>query len=430
MALQPLIPDDPNQQQENPLIAQLRALSSQQAPAAPTQAMGGAPSLPTSTLKPLVTSPKLAQEQKLQNSISQFENPTKPQGFWQNLRHDAATVGNIAGDVALGERTMSGIPGTAAYHQALHDRNVQELAGLQQGDRADENQASENTLRAAETGEAQAKTKALENPADKPDAAEFQQTDHGLMRIDKVTGKAEPVTYNGQPLKPAEKETKEESPTIELQRKIQAAEQSGDMATAHTLQQQLKDLNPQAEQRFAFSVGQAGEKEGKQDHALRAETVKAYQPTLDSAERMNVMTESYEKAVKDHDQQAMLNLLANHLGMTMGLQKGARMTRDIIREAQQSAPWLQSMEAKFDKDGYLSGVNLTPNQMRQMVALGQSRFGEDAKKSRATAEYIGAKDDGPARTPSSATIRYYVAQANGDADKAKKLAADDGWVIK
>ncbi len=158
--------------------------------------------------------------------------------------------------------------------------------------------------------------------------------------------------------------------------------------------------------------------------------VKAYQPTLDSAERMNVMTDAYEKAMKDHDQQAMLNLLANHLGMTMGLQKGSRLTRDIIHEAQQSTPWLQGLKAKFDSDGYLTGVTLTPQQMRQMVSLGQQRYLEDAKKSRATAQYLGAKDDGPARIPGKSTINYYLSLSNGDVTKAKKMAADDGWSVQ
>ena len=142
------------------------------------------------------------------------------------------------------------------------------------------------------------------------------------------------------------------------------------------------------------------------------------------------MTESYEKAIKDHDQQAMLNLLANHLGMTMGLQKGVRMTKDIIQEAQQSQPWLQGVQAKFDKDGYLSGVNLSPNQMRQMVELGKSRYAEDTKKARSTAQYLGSNDDGPDRVPGRSTINFYIAKAGGDPAKAKKLATDDGWTVK
>ena len=167
-----------------------------------------------------------------------------------------------------------------------------------------------------------------------------------------------------------------------------------------------------------------------EERGAKNDLLKAYQPTLDSAERLNVMTESFEKAVKDHDQQAMLNLLANHLGMTMGLQKGARMTKDIVNEAKNSRPELQGMETKFDKDGYLSGVTLSVPQMRQMVGLGQERYAEDVKKSRATAQYLGAKDDGPERVPGKATINYYLGKAGGDPQKAKQLATEDGWTVK
>ena len=88
------------------------------------------------------------------------------------------------------------------------------------------------------------------------------------------------------------------------------------------------------------------------------------------------------------------------------------------------------MASKFDKDGYLSGVTLSPNQMRQMVGLGQSRYAEDAKKSRATAQYLGAQDDGPVRQPGSATMRYYLGLTNGDPARAKALAAQDGWSVR
>ena len=161
----------------------------------------------------------------------------------------------------------------------------------------------------------------------------------------------------------------------------------------------------------------------------RNDLLKAYQPSLDSAERMNVMTDAYEKAVKNHDQQAMLNLLANHLGMTMGLQKGARITRDLYHEAAESTPWLQKIGAKFDDNGYLSGVTLNPNQMRQMVNLAQERYAEDTGKSRSTAKYLGGTDDGPERKPGKATMNYYIGLAKGDPNKAKELAGQDGWSV-
>jgi hypothetical protein len=125
----------------------------------------------------------------------------------------------------------------------------------------------------------------------------------------------------------------------------------------------------------------------------------------------------------------MLSLLANHLGMTMGLQKGARLTRDIIQEAIQSRPWMAGIKTTFDKDGYLTGVNLTPQQMRQMLDLGRDRFTEDVRRARSEGRYIGSTDDGPDREPSKATINFYLGQTNGDVAKAKDLARQDGWTV-
>jgi hypothetical protein len=126
----------------------------------------------------------------------------------------------------------------------------------------------------------------------------------------------------------------------------------------------------------------------------------------------------------------MLSLLANHLGMTMGLQKGARMNQALIEEAMKTRPWLQGMASKFDKNGYLSGVTLTPDQMRQMVNLARERFSEDVHKGKSEAEFQGYQGDGPERTPNASTINHYTALANGDPAMAKALAREDGWTVK
>lgn len=88
--------------------------------------------------------------------------------------------------------------------------------------------------------------------------------------------------------------------------------------------------------------------------------------------RLRSMNSSYKDALNG-DQQAMLNLLTNHIGMTLGLQKGARITKDILHEATASAPWLQTVAAKFDDNGYLSGVVLTKGQMDSMMNLAHSQ---------------------------------------------------------
>jgi hypothetical protein len=107
------------------------------------------------------------------------------------------------------------------------------------------------------------------------------------------------------------------------------------------------------------------------------EIKKAYDTFNQSQERYNVMQSSLDPAIKKHDQQAMLNLLSNHLGMTMGLQKGTRMNQALIEDAEKSRPWLQGMETKFDKDGYLTGVTLSEPQMHSMLDLAKARLLED-----------------------------------------------------
>jgi hypothetical protein len=103
------------------------------------------------------------------------------------------------------------------------------------------------------------------------------------------------------------------------------------------------------------------------------EATKKMQPAVDTAltadQRLARMEKSFTKGMAG-DQQAQLALLADHLGMTFGMQKGAKLNRGLIEEAQQSMPWLEKIGAKFDKDGYLSGVALGPEQMKQMLDLG------------------------------------------------------------
>ncbi len=166
----------------------------------------------------------------------------------------------------------------------------------------------------------------------------------------------------------------------------------------------------------------------KSDTETRKAAYEAYKPSLDAAERFNVMAKNYEDAAgPQHDQQAMLSLLYNHLGMTAGGQKGARLTRDIVTEAQNSRPWLQGMQTKFDKDGLLTGVTLTPLQMKQMVALGREKFSQELAKSRSASDFVGFKGEGPKMTPTDSVKRFYLIEAGRDPKKAQQLALADGW---
>lgn len=117
---------------------------------------------------------------------------------------------------------------------------------------------------------------------------------------------------------------------------------------------------------------------------------KAFEKYQTSQSRMDVMQESYDAAIRDPgNQQAQLNLLASHLGMTMGLQPGARMNQAIINEAMRSGYLDERIEAHFGPDGYLTGVVLTPRQMAQMMPLAQQRLMEDARAVKETEAYLG-----------------------------------------
>lgn len=108
---------------------------------------------------------------------------------------------------------------------------------------------------------------------------------------------------------------------------------------------------------------------------------KSFDQFEDSQSRYDVMMNSYNEATRDPgNQQAMLNLLASHLGMTMGLQKGARLNQSIVDEAKNSGYLDERVEAHFGPDGYMTGVVLTPRQMRQMVDLASGRLKEDSRK--------------------------------------------------
>lgn len=96
------------------------------------------------------------------------------------------------------------------------------------------------------------------------------------------------------------------------------------------------------------------------------------QPAIEADTRLQVM-EASEASALAGDQQAMLNIVANHIGMTLGLQKGARINQAVWNEAIESTPWLAHLAASWSPDGYLSGVKLTKTQIHQMIALAEER---------------------------------------------------------
>jgi len=364
-------------------------------------------------------------------------------------------AGQAAGRVIPGIAGIeASIPGTEGNARAQENRQAQQdaqQAKLASEEAGTEHVKAETGAIPAETGLKEAQTKALETP--KPEKPENVQQIYADAVQDAVSRGVDPN---------ADPKVKQLADTItELQKEPAGAKVpplSADQASqrnaiwdpiltknhlptsvfkegmsdadAKELAGQLNNATGKTQAGVKIDLGQ--DKGSKSENIkARQEVAKIYADPMASAERYNVMTDSLDAALKNHDQQAMLNLLTNHIGMTMGLQKGARITQAILQEAQQSQPWLANVKAKFDKDGYLSGVTLGPAQMKSMVNLARGRFSQDVVKARSLAKYAGAEDDGPDRIPSTSTMHYYLDQAGNDVPKpkAKQLAAQDGWTV-
>ena len=120
----------------------------------------------------------------------------------------------------------------------------------------------------------------------------------------------------------------------------------------------------------------------------KAQAEKIYQPALDSNERLTIMKQNEIDGNKG-DQQADISMIANHIGMTLGMQKGARITQTVWNEAMQSDPLLRRVGARFEGGEIRLGAVLTPEQRRQMVSLAEQRYKQDLQKARSMGGTIG-----------------------------------------
>lgn len=427
--------------------------------------------------EPAIAAPNISPAQSRVDFLRQ-----SPSGIEQ--LHPKSTIGKIGKDVlrvgdAIGSTfapgIMANIPGTSMHHGLL-ERQAESRLGQDVALEQKEAQAAEQTAQAhnaeaeanAPAGAAATTTtadgvfqwnpesgrydiKIGSAPAKTPQTPE-EQTIHDLMtggeggqpRINSQTGK--PYTYmeaytavkqaGAKPASNFEEQAYQEwhathpNGTREQFAHEYAANtrkpEEGSWQLAEDDKGNTVEYNTKTGQVRPAPAGLRPRGAGHVDAATKAKVLTYWQPALDSAERFNVMARNYQDALKEHDQQAMLSLLANHLGMTMGLQKGSRLTRDIIREAEQSRPWMQGLQAKFDKNGYLTGVVLTPQQMAQMMTLAEGRYAQDVAKSRSMGSYVGVTDE-PERKLSREGAAYYLSISNGDKNKARDAARADGW---
>jgi hypothetical protein len=115
--------------------------------------------------------------------------------------------------------------------------------------------------------------------------------------------------------------------------------------------------------------------------AIAATIGKEFGTAREAQTRLRIMQQNAAQAYQGN-QQAMVSLLMNHIGMTLGAQKGTRVAKSIIDEARQSAPWVdaklatighQDANGDFIFDGLKGGINLTGGQVAQMVDLAKQR---------------------------------------------------------
>jgi len=115
--------------------------------------------------------------------------------------------------------------------------------------------------------------------------------------------------------------------------------------------------------------------------AIAATIGKEFSDARSAQTRLRIMQQNAQQAYQGNEQ-AMVSLLMNHIGMTLGAQKGTRIAKTVIDDAEASAPWIETKLASighrdengdFIFDGLKGGTNLTGEQVKQMVDLANQR---------------------------------------------------------
>ena len=382
--------------------------------------------------------------------------PENHPGFWGKVGHVLSRIGNVAGDI-VAPGTMALIPGTD-INRLERESALEERIGQEKGEeRATAKEKSEEELRHAEAYAKQHPELQVGKTAEErtfasllntinPETGKNYTEDEAFRKINQEKAEAKPDTAtqitqrmtasdiklrnNPQSLTPEERDALAETQRKEAQGKIpeeirakisdtpvpadkkytlgyqdpqyqkdlEKWIQSYDKALAETPQakateEQRRFANDIRQQMLQLARDRVAKGEDKTDLATREKVLTYFKPAQDADVRLNLMEESEKKALKG-DQQAMVNLVANHVAMVLGMPRGKvpRVSHEFMEEAIQAAPILQRAEAHFDKNGYLSGIVLTPEQMRFMVDLAKQTRTQEWTTANAAADYIGVKD--------------------------------------
>lgn len=169
----------------------------------------------------------------------------------------------------------------------------------------------------------------------------------------------------------------------------------------------------------------------------------------DAVQRVRTMDDNLKDFEKTGNQQAALSIVANHIGMTLGAQRGARITRAVWEEAINSTTWAGKEAAKWFHedvngdmifDGFKSGVTLTKEQAEQMVHLAHQKEGQmrqaisDVETDNADALGISKRKGSTSRTGGAkkgkwSKSKWKSTHPKDDIEATAKKAAAQGYEV-
>jgi hypothetical protein len=116
------------------------------------------------------------------------------------------------------------------------------------------------------------------------------------------------------------------------------------------------------------------------DYQGAQDTVKKLQQNYATSQTLEARMQQLAPDALAGNQQAQVAILANHIAMTTH-QPGAAMrpTQALFNEAAATQPWMAKITKRFDQDGILAGVVLSPEQIQQMVDLAPIMVNADAE---------------------------------------------------
>lgn len=206
------------------------------------------------------------------------------------------------------------------------------------------------------------------------------------------------------------------------------------MLKAGAKQRDFTTLNGQMDNLLAHTQHSQDKAQMEADRTLQrkivegGQVVQTYKPALDAAGNFNQLTDAAVPAMKG-DQQAMLEVLMQHVKLINNVDKVSRPTTTMFNTFADSQPWLQKVEKKFDSNGYRSGIVLAPEQIQSIVDQDRSIVANQVGKANVEGKTRGFSTPAPDREPGTNTQKMYLNKAGGDVKKARAAMAADGWSV-